>query len=161
GILCFATRNRMHRAQTLLLWAAIIITVCAFLSAQSRGALLAAAVIITCVGVLRFGKAGVGLLLLFLLAATLIPNPLQQRIQDIRSKDPYAYTRLEIWKDALERIAEKPFGIGIGMYKYASFRSRFPIENNIVHYGKRAESAHSEYLQMAVELGIAGLGLFL
>jgi hypothetical protein len=47
------------------------------------------------------------------------------------------------------------------MYKYASFQYRFPIEDTIVRYGKRAESAHNEYLQLAVELGVAGLVIFL
>jgi tetratricopeptide (TPR) repeat protein len=47
------------------------------------------------------------------------------------------------------------------MYKYLSFQYRFPIENSIVQYGKRAESAHNEYLQIAVELGVGGLALFL
>ena len=47
------------------------------------------------------------------------------------------------------------------MYKYASFLYRFPIDSNIVRYGKRAESAHNEYLQMTVELGLGGLLIFL
>ncbi|BFU94026.1 MAG: hypothetical protein NTNFB02_07480 [Nitrospira sp.] len=47
------------------------------------------------------------------------------------------------------------------MYKYVSFQYRFPIESNIVRYGKRAESAHNEYLQIAVELGVVGIVIFL
>lgn len=49
----------------------------------------------------------------------------------------------------------------MGLYKYASFQYRFPVEGGVSRYGKRAESAHNEYLQMAVELGVVGLVLFL
>jgi tetratricopeptide (TPR) repeat protein len=86
---------------------------------------------------------------------------MKQRILEVSAHDPYAYTRFEIWENSLHRIADHPWGVGLGMYKYSSFQYRFPIDNTIVRYGKRAESAHNEYLQMAVELGVGGLVLFL
>jgi hypothetical protein len=52
-------------------------------------------------------------------------------------------------------------GIGVGLFKQGSFHERFPIEGNIVRYGKRPESAHNEYLQIGVELGVLGIVLFL
>ena len=96
----------------------------------------------------------------FVLGA-LVPNPLQQRILAVGTKDPYAFTRLDIWKNSVERIADHPWGVGLGIYKYTSFRYRFPIEGSIARFAKRAESAHNDYLQMAVELGVVGLVMFL
>jgi hypothetical protein len=46
------------------------------------------------------------------------------------------------------------------MFKQGSFQDRFPIEGDIVRYRKRPESAHNEYLQIGVELGLVGLVLF-
>ena len=42
------------------------------------------------------------------------------------------------------------------MYQHSSFQFRFPSENAIVRYVKRAQSAHKEYLQIEVELRFAG-----
>jgi tetratricopeptide (TPR) repeat protein len=98
---------------------------------------------------------------LCLVASLLVPNPLQHRLLHASAQDPYAYTRLNIWKSALMRVSDQPFGIGVGMFKQGSFQERFPIEGDVVRYRKRPESAHNEYLQIGVELGIVGLVLFL
>src|SRR5256885_5822690 len=79
----------------------------------------------------------------------------------LEKKKPYAFTRLDIWKNSVERIADQPWGVGLGIYKYTSFRYRFPIEASIARFAKRAECAHNDYLQMAVELGVVGLVMFL
>lgn len=138
-----------------------IISGTAVILAQSRGGAAAFLVAITAVGYFRYGKSTLFLLLVLILVTILFPNPLKQRVMDVGKQDPYAYTRIEIWEDATKRLRDHPMGIGLGMYKYASFHYRFPIEDTIVRYGKRAETAHNEYLQLAVELGIAGLAFFL
>ncbi|HSL02334.1 MAG TPA: O-antigen ligase family protein, partial [Nitrospiraceae bacterium] len=112
-------------------------------------------------GCYRFGKVALLILIVSLAAGAVIPNPLKQRMVAVATQDPYAFSRIDIWKNSIERIVDRPLGVGMGMYKYTSFQYRFPIESNIVHYGKRAESAHNEYLQMAVELGVGGLAIFL
>ena len=106
----------------------------------------------------RYGKKAFVILAVCLLAGLLVPNPLQHRIAHV-AEDPYAYTRLDIWKSLLMRLLEHPLGIGVGMYKQGSFQDRFPIEGDIVRYRKRPESAHNEYLQIGVELGVVGLAL--
>jgi hypothetical protein len=133
----------------------------AVILAQSRGGAGAFLIATTFVGYFRYGKSTLLLVLLLILGAILFPNPLKQRMMEIGKQDPYAYTRIEIWEDATKRLRDHPVGIGLGMYKYASFQYRFPIEETIIHYGKRAETAHNEYLQLAVELGVTGLTLFL
>ena len=161
GLLSGIPRSEMKRWQRIFLWGIVAIMFCAFIVAQSRGALLALVTAMTFIGCYRFGKVALMILIVSLVAGAVIPNPLKQRMIDVTTQDPYAFSRVDIWKNSIERIVDQPLGIGLGMYKYASFQYRFPIESNIVRYGKRAESAHNEYLQMAVELGVGGLAIFL
>ena len=161
GLLCCGQRGEAARWEKPVLWFTAGGVGVAFVLAQSRGALLAFVVAVAFIGLYRFGKAFLAVLLMSLVASVIVPNPLQQRILTVGAQDPYAFTRLDIWKNSIQRIADRPWGVGLGLYKYTSFRYRFPIEGSIARYGKRAESAHNEYLQMAVELGVMGLAIFL
>jgi O-antigen ligase len=161
GLLSFIPRSEMKGWQSTFLWSTVAIMFCAFMVAQSRGALLALVTAVTFIGCYRFGKIALVILVVSLVAGVVIPNPLKQRMIDVAAQDPYAFSRIDIWKNSIERIVDRPLGMGLGMYKYSSFQYRFPIESNIVRYGKRAESAHNEYLQMAVELGVGGFLIFL
>jgi len=159
GTLFFAERNALSPYVSGWLKCAAAVSLTAVVLAQSRGASAALAAVAIGLGVFRYGKKAILLTTVCLLALFLVPNPLQQRIVHV-SGDPYAYTRLEIWTSALGRLADRPLGIGVGMFKQGSFQERFPLEGDIVRYRKRPESAHNEYLQMGVELGIVGLVLF-
>jgi O-antigen ligase len=161
ALLSGVPRSEMKRWQSVFLWSIAAITLCAFMVAQSRGALLALVTAVIFIGCYRFGKIALLILIVSLVAGAVIPNPLKQRMVSVAAQDPYAFSRVDIWKNSVERIADRPLGIGLGMYKYSSFQYRFPIESSIVRYVKRAESAHNEYLQMAVELGVGGLAIFL
>lgn len=161
GLLSGISRSEMKRWQRTFLWSTVAITFSAFMVAQSRGAVLALVTAVTFIGCYRFGKIALIILIVSLVAGAVIPNPLKQRMIDVAAQDPYAFSRVDIWKNSIERIVDRPLGIGLGMYKYSSFQHRFPIDRNIVRYGKRAESAHNEYVQMAVELGVGGLAIFL
>lgn len=161
GLLLFMERFDLGWREKLFLGCAATTAFFAFVVAQSRGATLAFLVAVTFVGLCRFGKASLIFLLVLVVGGIVLPNPIKQRVLEVSAHDPYAYTRVEIWVNSLHRIADHPWGMGMGMYKYSSFEYRFPIEDSIVQYGKRAESAHNEYLQMTVELGLGGLALFL
>jgi putative inorganic carbon (HCO3(-)) transporter len=161
GLLCYRRPTEGFRWETPLLWLAAGADAVAFILAQSRGALLAFVAAVACVGLYRFGKPFLAVIVLGLIVGAIVQNPLQQRVLTVGAQDPYAYTRLAIWKNSLERISDHPWGVGLGLYKYMSFQYRFPVETAIARFGKRAESAHNEYLQVAVELGVLGLVLFL
>ena len=102
-----------------------------------------------------------------------IPNPLNKNTTTIPQKVTSIYednfssidSRLIIWGTALEIIKDKPLlGIGIGSFKmdYLDYQAGFLKENPIyLKYHSRAEEAHNEYIQLAAELGIIGLGIFL
>ena len=161
GLLCYRRPTEGLHWETPLLWLTAGAVALAFVLAQSRGALLAFVAAVACVGLYRFGKTFLAVIMLALIAGAIVQNPLQQRVLTVGAQDPYAYTRLAIWQNSLERIIDHPWGVGLGLYKYTSFQYRFPVESAIARYGKRAESAHNEYLQLAVELGVLGLVLFL
>ena len=161
GLLSFSRKSDLTRCGYAVLWSTAAVTFCAFLLAQSRGALVALVVTMTFIGFCRFGKVALAVIIVSLVAGMIIPNPLRERIEKVSVMDPYAYTRLDIWRNSLDRLIDRPLGIGLGMYKYGSFQDRFPIKENIVRYGKRPESAHNEYLQMGVEVGVIGLAVFL
>jgi O-antigen ligase len=161
GILSFVRKGELSRGGNIMLWITVAITFSAFVLAQSRGALLALVVVMTLIAFCRFGKVALVIVALGLVTGFVVPNPLRERIVEVSATDPYAYTRIDIWKTSLTRLIDRPWGIGLGMYKYGSFQDRFPIDENVVRYGKRPESAHNEYLQMGVELGVAGLAAFL
>lgn len=137
------------------------VSLAAVVMAQSRGASAALAGALLWLGVFRYGKKALAIVSLCLLTVLVVPNPLQHRIFHAGAQDPYAYMRLDIWKSAFLRLFDQPLGIGVGMFKQGSFQNRFPIEGEIVRYRKRPESAHNEYLQIGVELGVVGLGLLL
>jgi putative inorganic carbon (hco3(-)) transporter len=143
-----------------LLGVTLGISLPAFVMAQSRGGFIAFLVALLFLGLCRSWKLALLLPLVVILGTIALPNPIKERALAVSEQDPYAYTRLEIWKSSLDRIVDHPFGTGLGTYKYVSFKYRFPTEGAIVRYEKRAESAHNEYLQMAVELGVGGLALF-
>lgn len=150
-----------RRTENLLLALITTIACTAIVLAQSRGATAAFLLAVTFVGVARFGKPTLIVLVIVVVSGLIVPNPLNERIKAVSIYDPYAYSRVEIWKGALDRVIDHPMGLGLGAYKYASFQYRFPIEGAVIRYGKRAETAHNEYLQVAAELGVAGLVLFL
>jgi tetratricopeptide (TPR) repeat protein len=118
-------------------------------------------VVLGVIGVLRFGKMAVITLVLMVILGGIIPNPIKQRAVEVAAQDPFAFSRLDIWGNAVQRIIDHPWGVGLGQFKYDSFRYRFPVDYGIARYGKRAESAHNEYLQIGAELGVVGLVLFL
>jgi O-antigen ligase len=161
GILLYAKREALSVFSAMWLSVVAAVSFAAFVTGQSRGAALALAGALSYLVFCRYRAKAVAILALCLLGGVLVPNPLQHRLLHVGSEDAYAYTRIEIWKISAFRLLEHPLGIGVGMYKHGSFQERFPIEENIVRYGKRPESAHNEYLQMGVELGIIGLLVFI
>ncbi len=58
-------------------------------------------------------------------------------------------------------MIENPLGIGLGLYQYTYPRYAFPVEGEIARYGKVAQTPHSDYLQMGVEMGPAAVLVFI
>lgn len=147
-------RWMLFGATLTILLAAVVVT-------GSRGGILAAAVGGLVVLGLRFGRRGLAVLGLLLLIGLLAPNPFRDRLYAEHVANPVSYARLQIWQSTMLAMAEHPFGIGLGLFQYVSPQYMFPVEGQIARYGKVAVTAHNEYLQMGLELGIASVAIFL
>lgn len=70
--------------------------------------------------------------------------------------------RWGIWKSAIEAAAERPLtGWGAGNFELAYYAHQLPDETRIGRYEKTTRFAHSEPLQVLVELGVFGAAIFL
>ncbi len=107
---------------------------------------------------MRYGKRYLWVSLPLVALIMLIPNPIQQRLLHSDIGDNL---RPQIWKISLQKMLEYPLGAGLGTYNYLSFQYDLPIEGAIARYGMKAGSAHNDYVQIGVELGIAGISVFL
>lgn len=108
----------------------------------------------------RFGRKGLLVALAVMLAGVLIPNPWRDRFYAEYLINPVGYARWEIWKSSLLAMLSHPFGIGLGLYQYEAPRYMFPVEGEIARYGWVAQTAHNEYIQMGVELGVLSILVF-
>lgn len=144
----------------LLLVGALAVLLVTFLQTGSRGGAVALVMGAAVVIVLRFGRRGLLGLVLLLIVAAFVPNPIRDRTTAEHMQNPEAYARWWMWQGAMREMIEYPFGVGIGLYQYTYPRYAFPIEDGIIRYGKVAQRPHNEYLQIGVELGLLGLGIF-
>ncbi len=127
----------------------------------SRGGLVTLVVATGLLIGLRFGMKGVSAIVGVAAIALLLPNPLSERLRAEHVLNPVGYARLQIWQSSLREMLDHPLGIGLGLYQYGYPQYAFPIEGHIARFGKLAHTAHNEYLQIGVELGVAGLLMFL
>lgn len=139
----------------------LILLAVAILITGSRGGLLAAIIATMCVCILQLRQWGIAVVGLVIVAVLFIPNPLSSRITAEHRINPESYARWQIWHQSGQAVLQNPLGYGVGLYQYVYPRYAFPIEGQIVRYGKVAQTAHNEYIQIAVELGILGLAVFL
>jgi tetratricopeptide (TPR) repeat protein len=86
-----------------------------------------------------------------------IPNRIRDRAFYEYRSNPESYARIQMWEAALAEIGDHPFGIGLGLYQYTYPQYAFPIEERMFRYGKTAQTPHSEFLQMAIELSVASV----
>ncbi len=127
----------------------------------SRGGVFAAAVGSTVVIGMRFGGRGLGLFVLALgLLVVLVPNPLRERIWAEHAVNPVGYARWEMWQQSIRQMTDHPWGVGLGLYQYIYPQYAFPVEGHIARYGKIAQTPHSEFVQMGVELGVVSIPIF-
>jgi O-antigen ligase len=133
----------------------------AVLMSGSRGAMLALAVGAAVVLVLRYQTRGVVAVGVLILGVLLVPNPLMERLRAEHRANALSYARVQMWAGAVQEMREHPMGVGLGLYQYVYPLHPAGIEGQITRYGRMAQNAHNEYLQIGVELGIPGLLIFL
>lgn len=143
------------------LCAAMAVVGGALLATGSRGGVLAAAAGWSAVGWRRWRWKAAVVAAMSSVLVLLVPNPFSARLRDLSADDPLAYTRLQVWRSAIDRAIDHPFGVGLNLFGQSSQQYAFPIEAEVARYGRRAESAHNDYLQVLAELGPLGFALAL
>jgi len=165
GYLCYAHVGRGGILRACGLRAIVLIAILGTLLLTivftgSRGGVFALAVGTSLVVGVRYGRRALGVLMLLLAVGLLVPNPFRDRLGAEHITNPVGYARWQIWQSSIHMMAEQPFGVGLALYQYAYPRYAFPVDGQIARYGKIAHSAHNEYLQMGVELGVASILVF-
>ncbi len=163
GMLLFGKER--GRAKRIVLGIMTVLFLLAIITTRSRGAFLSLALIVIFLGYLKSKRYALITLALVILIFSLLPTPVNSplaRLITIGGKDPYAYTRISIWKSALSIFKDHPFlGTGLGTFEDAFPGYSFPVEGVFARFGKKASFAHCEYLQIASEIGIFALGIFI
>lgn len=82
--------------------------------------------------------------------------------RNVLGGDPFHLSRIFIWKQSIILIFKKMlFGYGPASFPTVAPLSNFPTNSMIIKYGKCAQYAHNNYLDIAVETGIPGLIFFI
>ena len=114
-----------------------------------------------------FSKGRMKLIAVCMVALVLlVPTTLKHRVSEGYKQDPHAFSRLLIWKGALEMGLDHPLlGVGPNLYYEYSSKYAFPTDKLPVRYGRIARKPHNEYLKAWAEGGVVGvvalLGLLL
>ena len=163
SLLCFARLvwgSDSRRARYAGGAGAVLFLAAAFSLSGSRGVLLASLPAFGVLLVSRFGvrKGGAILAGLGIPALGLLGFRVAGRFF---GPDLYNYSRWIIWKSAFRTFLDHPFGVGLGGFKYYWFATQSPVEGAFRRYGKFADTAHNEYLEVLSGLGAAGFLVFL
>ncbi len=152
--------GRIVSIQVALPMAAAALILLAIALTRSRGGVLALVVGTTVAVLIRFGRRGLISALVLTAVVLIVPNPVSDRIRAEHSANPVGYARLQMWERAAHQIWAHPFGVGLGLYQYTYPQNAFPIEGRVARFGHVAQTPHNEYVQIGVELGVAGMVVF-
>lgn len=133
--------------------AAIICTIGVLLSG-SRSAIFALVLVLVVLMAHRSTKAAAIAAVVSSLSLLAIPA-FRRRVLGIH--DHYAFDRIQIWSSALKAGWREPWGFGLGDARIAFRALGIPLAHGEVRFPKEATQAHSEWLQLWVELGWLGV----
>jgi O-antigen ligase len=149
--------------RALLILAAVMVVGLA--ATESRGGLVAAAVAFGAALLVMRGRrgrilgAGVGVLLIGALYFAAHPSGLHR----INTSDS-GNGRTELWEVAWRISAHHPL-VGVGLHNFTVYSPRYVRQAGALSYvdliAERPHVVHNTYLEVLVETGIVGLGLFL
>jgi O-antigen ligase len=136
----------------------LLLTLIAFLLAASRGGFIALVVLL--VSQLRNarhrGKFIVVALVILVLFMVSPVSPIDRLLHPTYSDTGSSDARLQLWSIAFRIIADHPI-VGVGLWQFAPYLIKYLPPG--VDLGFHVP--HNTYLEVAVELGIVGLALFL
>ena len=134
----------------------IVISLLNLYLTDSRGSWLAFVGAILVLGALK-GRKVLGVFIIILLVGViLLPGAAQERMLDLFDfEEGTSWERVMLWKGAVNMIKVHPvLGFGINTYS-RNFPDYKPVEYPDLRY------THNSYLQMATEIGLVGMLLFI
>ncbi|MGM0378130.1 MAG: O-antigen ligase family protein [Bacillota bacterium] len=98
----------------------------------------------------------IGMIFLAIGSLNFLPQRFLKRILSIGSlKDASNYYRMQIWEKSLEIIKDFPLtGVGLGYKSFREISLKYIYEYDPFH-------AHNTYIELAIEIGLIGLALFI
>jgi len=158
GACLFNNVHSIYKTAGYLLTILIFFLIIATQSRSATGFFLLAATLMLFLKKPRYSLLGI-LVIVFL---TLMPNPYKSKIKEVHQTDPYAYTRLKIYRMDIEIFADHfLLGAGLGCFADYSPSYNFPVEGMVGRYRVTPEQAHNSYLHWVVETGTTGFILML
>ena len=151
--------------QTVLAWTAVVIMSTSLFLSMSRGGIIGLSLSMLFFGSMLWTRdstrrKGRIIILLFLFVLLSVGwfgwKPVVEKFGRMGRADPSSEYRIMNWKDSLNIVRSYPlFGTGLGTYEHVYPRYKtVPLQ-------ERWEHAHNDYVEGAVELGIAGLLLII
>lgn len=130
----------------------------------SRGAWISTLIAIVLLSVIKSRKLLIVVFLVILVMPWVLPHDIIDRglsltrVDEITGNEQFG-DRFWLWRSAFDMIREKPF-LGAG-YGNRVFSKLYPYYINSRSSGLIFENAHNLYIQIAVEIGLAGLVVYL
>ncbi|MFH1287466.1 MAG: O-antigen ligase family protein [bacterium] len=91
-------------------------------------------------------------------AAAMFFTPNMKRFLDIGNQDILSYYRISVWESSIQMIKDNFWtGAGLGNFKNSYMAFRLPVEGTISRYGRFAQFAHNEFLELGAEIGFIGI----
>ncbi|MDP2937930.1 MAG: O-antigen ligase family protein [Candidatus Omnitrophota bacterium] len=148
-----------------LMWGLSLIVLAGILLTYSRPTLLAIYIVLFFLGIAKKDKATIALLIIFtLISPFILPKSVKNWAREVEY-NPFRFIcnddRIAVYRNSLNMIKDHPFiGLGANTYMKNYKKYREPIEyRNIVT--KDYMYAHNNFLHMAAEIGLIGLGFFI
>jgi O-antigen ligase len=152
----FLSSTRRFKERILCLFATLPVAWCMF-ATKSRGAWISLIISAILLFSIKSKKILVLILLLLLMSPFIVPESIKQRFADFASikTSGTAWERTKLWQGAFNMVKEHPvLGHGVNTYT-RNFPAYKPADYPDAIY------CHNSFLQMATEIGIVGVGLFI
>jgi putative inorganic carbon (HCO3(-)) transporter len=148
--------SRARKVVKPFLWGLTGLLMICLVLTYSRGAWIAVVLSILFIGIYRNRKLLVIMLVILLLLPFAAPKSVKERVgQFFEFGDTTISTRVRLWKDASNVIADHPL-LGCGLNTYAIVGPEYKTS------GEEPDLyPHNSYLHMAAETGLLGLGMFI
>ena len=93
----------------------------------------------------KYSIIGAALIIIIIL----LPNPYREQIEEVHKTDPYAYTRIKIYKMGIEMFSNNFItGVGLGDFDQFTPKYNFPVKSVVGYYRVIPKQAHNSLLSL-------------